>query len=187
GTGVGKNLRDLAGVGDTERDWFAVQCDVGQGDALVIRSSPGAIMMIDVGPPGAAAAKCLQDLDVNQIDLLVLTHWHLDHVGGLEPVLEQAEVQEVLVPVWEEPRATSGPAQAVLAAISAEQYTGMMVASLSAAELAESGFLVGEFVAGTSVRAEGRIKNYGRLPGIEWQLIWPTARAVDLMPGGADD
>lgn len=187
GTGVGKNLRGLAGGGNPERDWFAVQCDVGQGDALVIRSSPGAIMMIDVGPPGTAAAKCLQDLGVNEIDLLVLTHWHLDHVGGLEPVLDQAEVQEVLVPVWEEPRATSGPAQAVLAAVSAEQSTGMLVESLPEPELANSGLSVDQFVAGTSVHAEGRIKNYGKLPGIEWQLVWPTARAVDLIPAGADD
>src|SRR5699024_11870382 len=76
-------------------------------------------------------------------------------------------------------RRSSDLAQATLAAVSAEQSTGMLVGSLSEADLADSRVLVGQFVAGTSVHVEGRIKNYGQLPGIEWQLVWPTVRAVE--------
>src|SRR5690625_7794975 len=71
--------------------------------------------MIDVGLPGEAAADCLKDLDVQEIDLLVLTHWHLDHVGGVEPVLAHAPERQVLIPAWNEPQATVRPAQAPLA------------------------------------------------------------------------
>src|SRR5690625_7196822 len=56
GTAPGIALRELAGWQDPQRHWFAAQCDVGQGDALVIRSHAGSVVMIDVGLPGEAAA-----------------------------------------------------------------------------------------------------------------------------------
>lgn len=92
-------LADLVRPGGTawSDDWQVVMCDVGQGDALVVRTGPGAAVMVDVGPAGDAAARCLDELGVTTLDLLVLTHFHHDHVGGLPEVLAGREVQQVYV------------------------------------------------------------------------------------------
>lgn len=78
-------------------DWEVAQCDVGQGDALVVRTAPGHGLVVDVGPEGGGAGACLSELGIEHVDLLVLTHFHADHVGGLEDVLDAASVAEVLV------------------------------------------------------------------------------------------
>jgi competence protein ComEC len=66
-------------------DWAIAMCDVGQGDAVLVRSS-GRIALIDTGPDPAALAACLDDVGVDRVDLLVLTHFDLDHVGGVDAV-----------------------------------------------------------------------------------------------------
>ena len=77
--------------------WRIVQCDVGQGDAVVLRSGPAAALVVDVGREPAPVAECLDDLGVRVVPRLVLTHFHDDHVGGLQGVLESARVGEILV------------------------------------------------------------------------------------------
>lgn len=86
-----------------DADWQVVVCDVGQGDALVVQTGPGRAVMVDVGPPGDAAARCLDELDVTTLDLLVLTHFHDDHVGGLAEVLDGRVVEEAYVSPVREP------------------------------------------------------------------------------------
>jgi competence protein ComEC len=68
--------------------------DVGQGDAILLRSPDGAAALFDAGPPGepAPAARALARLGVRRLDALVLTHDSLDHVGGGEAVLGGVEV-----------------------------------------------------------------------------------------------
>ncbi|MFS0732928.1 ComEC/Rec2 family competence protein [Microbacterium sp. 1P10UB] len=61
--------------------WAITVCDVGQGDAVVIRSQ-GAVALIDTGPDPAPLAVCLDRLRITRVDLLVLTHFDLDHAGG---------------------------------------------------------------------------------------------------------
>ena len=75
-------------------DWQFALCDVGQGDATVIRSG-GAIALVDTGPEPQALSACLDDLGIDRIQLLVLTHYDLDHVGGVDVVL--GRVDRVLV------------------------------------------------------------------------------------------
>ncbi|TNC16662.1 MBL fold metallo-hydrolase [Georgenia sp. 311] len=84
----------LAGVPE---DWVAAQCDVGQGSGFVLRTGARSAVVVDVGPAGDAAAACLADLGVREVDLLVLTHLHADHVGGLEDVLRGVVVHEALL------------------------------------------------------------------------------------------
>lgn len=86
-----------------DADWQVVVCDVGQGDALVVQTGPGRAVMVDVGPPGDAAARCLDELGVTTLDLLVLTHFHDDHVGGLAEVLDGRVVEEAYVSPVREP------------------------------------------------------------------------------------
>ena len=61
-------------------------CDVGQGDAFIVRSA-GMVALLDAGPDPAPLAACLEDLGIDRIDLLVLTHYDKDHIGGVEAVI----------------------------------------------------------------------------------------------------
>ena len=67
-------------------DWALAQCDVGQGDAVLVRSA-GEVALIDTGAESELLATCLSTLGVDRIDLLVLTHFDLDHVGAVEVVV----------------------------------------------------------------------------------------------------
>lgn len=63
------------------QDWAVAACDVGQGDAVLVRSA-GQVMLVDTGPEPEALRACLDRLHVDRLDLLVLTHFDLDHVGA---------------------------------------------------------------------------------------------------------
>ncbi len=71
-------------------DWQYAMCDVGQGDATVVRSGD-AVALVDLGPDPAPLRACLDDLGIGRLDLVVLTHFDLDHVGGAEAILGRAE------------------------------------------------------------------------------------------------
>ena len=78
--------------------------DVGQGDAIAIRSPAGSWMLIDAGPPSEAeipaqpVVRTLRSLGVSTIDMLVLTHPDADHIGGVPGVLRSFRVRRVLDP-----------------------------------------------------------------------------------------
>lgn len=80
----------LAQLADRPADWQIAMCDIGQGDATLIRSA-GRIALVDTGPAPAPLRACLDDLGVDRIDLLVLTHFDLDHVGGVEALLGRTD------------------------------------------------------------------------------------------------
>jgi competence protein ComEC len=84
-------------------DWVVASCDVGQGDATLVRTSPGRALLIDVGPQDGGVGDCLDALGVEHLDLLVLTHFHADHVGGLQEALRGRTVTEALVSPVAEP------------------------------------------------------------------------------------
>jgi competence protein ComEC len=77
-------------------NWEVVACDVGQGDALVIRSL-GRIAVIDVGRDEDLIDVCLTEVGASTIDLLVLTHFDFDHVGGLTGALGGRSVTHAIV------------------------------------------------------------------------------------------
>ena len=78
-------------------DWVVVACDVGQGDGLVLRAGPHDAVVVDTGPEPAPMRRCLSELGVRRVALLVLTHFHDDHVGGLDGVLGAGPVGQVWV------------------------------------------------------------------------------------------
>ncbi len=64
-------------------DWNLYICDVGQGDGYVLNLHDHRAIVIDVGPDPVVMDKCLRQLKVTTISLLILTHPHADHIGGL--------------------------------------------------------------------------------------------------------
>lgn len=106
-------------------EWDVLLCDVGQGHALLVRTGPERAALVDAGPPDGGVENCLRGAGVRSLDLLVLTHAHADHVGGLDDVLAAVPVAHVLMgpgpaPWVEEQLASYGLAREVVTA----GYTG---------------------------------------------------------------
>ncbi|MBW3593536.1 MAG: ComEC/Rec2 family competence protein, partial [Actinobacteria bacterium] len=71
--------------------------EVGQGDAILVQVPQGAVL-VDQGPPEADVAAQLDDLDVDGLAALVLTHPQRDHIGGAADVVRQHRVDVALDP-----------------------------------------------------------------------------------------
>jgi beta-lactamase superfamily II metal-dependent hydrolase len=71
--------------------------DVGQGDAELIQFD-GKNVLVDGGEQdmGPRVESYLQDHSVSSLDLLVATHPHDDHIGGLLTILNDVPVMQVL-------------------------------------------------------------------------------------------
>jgi competence protein ComEC len=74
--------------------------DVGEGDAILIQAD-GQNILVDGGPsPQAISHELSTKLPFwnRNIDMLILTHPHLDHLSGLVEVLHRYQVRSVLAP-----------------------------------------------------------------------------------------
>ncbi|MGW6173034.1 ComEC/Rec2 family competence protein [Arthrobacter sp. NPDC055138] len=89
-------LASILGPGGPPRSWDVAACDVGQGDGLVVRTGERSAIVVDAGPETDLMGRCLDGLGVEQIDVLVLTHMHLDHYGGIDGVLAGRQTERVL-------------------------------------------------------------------------------------------
>jgi competence protein ComEC len=78
-------------------DWQVGNCDIGQGDAMVINLGNHRGVVIDVGPDPQLIDKCLKQFAITQVSILVLTHFHADHVEGLPGLLKGRTVGKVWV------------------------------------------------------------------------------------------
>ncbi|WP_439082764.1 ComEC/Rec2 family competence protein [Streptomyces sp. WL006] len=83
--------------------WAFALCDVGQGDAMVLAAGKGTGVVVDAGPDPRAIDRCLRDLAVTRVPLVVLTHFHADHVRGLPGVLRGRAVGAIQTTSLEEP------------------------------------------------------------------------------------
>lgn len=111
--------------------WDIIGCDVDQGDMFLVRTGPDSAMVIDTGPEPDLAQQCLRAADITHIDVLVITHLHTDHVGGLQGVLETIEPEHIVYatgtdPTYQ-PEATGLPA-------TAQQLTGPQVSIIDHAQ-----------------------------------------------------
>lgn len=72
--------------------------DVGQGDGLLVISPGGKSVLIDAGPTDAGdeVVAALQQHGIRTLDLVVATHPHADHIGGMRKVMENFRVRKFL-------------------------------------------------------------------------------------------
>ena len=104
----------LARTGETMRMTFL---SVGQGDSAIVQLPGGHAMLIDAGgdlrwptrvDPGARdVLPALAELGISRLDLVVLTHPHPDHAGGLLTVLDRIPVGELWMTSEQDPIATA--------------------------------------------------------------------------------
>ena len=100
----------VSGSGAAAPALRVVFVDVGQGDAAVLRSGSWS-GLVDGGPSGseAAVAAALAKLGVRRLDVLVVSHFHADHTGGLPAIVKRYRPRRA----WVVGRAEGGLASAL--------------------------------------------------------------------------
>jgi len=86
--------------------------DVGQGDSILVQYPNGESMLVDAGTSraGAAVVDYLRSRRITRLDILVATHPHEDHVGGMSAVFAAFTVAEF----WDSGYQSGTRAQATL-------------------------------------------------------------------------
>jgi len=81
--------------------------DVGQGDAALIVSPTGKTVLIDGGPPeaGEILTRRLQQLVRAPLDLVILSHPHLDHLGSMKDAIQAVGARRYMDPGFDHPSA----------------------------------------------------------------------------------
>lgn len=91
-------------VTEPQRDiWHVAACDVGQGTAILVHTGYAdnggqRALVIDTGPDPELLAACLDLHDVTEVEAVLISHLHADHVGGTAGVIGQVEVGQVWIP-----------------------------------------------------------------------------------------
>lgn len=72
--------------------------DVGQGDCIFIDGPGNYDILIDAGDnsQGEKVVRYLEELNTDDIEIMIATHNHADHIGGLDDVLEAFEVEKII-------------------------------------------------------------------------------------------
>jgi competence protein ComEC len=85
-------LLALLAIGSSQRfifpgsNWRVGQCDVGQGDALLINLGGGSAILFDTGPDPRLLDRCLDQFQVKRLPLVVISHIHADHYQGFSGI-----------------------------------------------------------------------------------------------------
>ncbi len=79
---------------------FVTVLDVGKADSLIITTPNDRTMLIDAGERSAfpVIQEALKRMDIDKLDVVVATHPHADHIGGMKQVLDAYDVGGVYAP-----------------------------------------------------------------------------------------
>lgn len=131
--------------------------DVGQGDAVAIRTPKGRWILVDTGPRSATfdageriVVPFLRARGVGRLEALILTHGDADHIGGAAAVIRAMKVSRIVEP-------------------------GLALGRDLYLELLESATAEG---AEWLPARDGRVLH---LDGVELQFLWPQQLAVDTL------
>jgi len=71
--------------------------DVGEGDSILIEAPSGEVALVDSGNfiRGVKVAEYLKKNNINSLDHFILTHLHLDHIGGAFYLFQTLEVRNI--------------------------------------------------------------------------------------------
>jgi beta-lactamase superfamily II metal-dependent hydrolase len=72
--------------------------DVGQGDASIIISPTGEVVLIDSGPSKNVILKYLENLKIDHIDLVIASHAHADHITGMDEIIAKYQPRAFIDP-----------------------------------------------------------------------------------------
>lgn len=79
-----------------------VHVDVGQADSSIVRTPTNETIVIDTGQEMLPVMIALDELEVDEIDHLISTHAHTDHIGGAEALIKEYENnREGVGAVWD--------------------------------------------------------------------------------------
>jgi competence protein ComEC len=122
-------LATVAAASRPDGRLHVVALDVGQGDAILVETPAGGRLLVDGGPDPDRLLVALDERIPpwdRRVDLVVVTHPHEDHVGGLALLVERYRVAQVLEPGMAGP----GPGYAALEAAlaSRNQPSGRLAA-----------------------------------------------------------
>ena len=88
-----------SGYTGRSNDTLYIYCiDVGQGDATLIVSPSGQTVLVDAGDNGKGKSKVmpfLRGLGITSLDYIVATHYHADHIGGIDEVIDSLSLDSV--------------------------------------------------------------------------------------------
>lgn len=95
---VRQSLRIGAGIVEQENCFYTHFIDVGQADCTLLKYN-SSVVLIDAGDIDSfgVIGKYLDDLGVTEINYLILTHMHTDHMGSADRILENYSVDNVLM------------------------------------------------------------------------------------------
>lgn len=72
--------------------------DIGQGDATLIKSEDGSVILIDGGRDFLLLDRELRQRRVNHLDLVIISHAHADHLGSVSELVKKYPVAAVIEP-----------------------------------------------------------------------------------------
>lgn len=148
----------------TPGDWSVVACDVGQGDALLLRdpAEPKTVFLVDTGDDADALMECLDRFGVDRLAALIISHDHQDHFGAIDAVLGRVD-RAIVAPAHRE----SEDARPLLLALAAADVP----VDIGVAEPVSRGATPADAAAGTAAPAE---------PGsaVTWRVLGPPSGVV---------